>query len=365
MVQDDAKKTNVLSYSAVQTYMECGRKYKNRYVDKIRPEAQSSALFFGTAFDRAIESVLQNRDADEKAIFDTWWQKQVLNKQSIDLVDSFLVLYYASDFDSDLFTADDLAFIKAKASELFEDQEDWTTHYWSCAERRKDGSWTEEENKFFNICNWLSLRRKGHLMLEANRTQVLPKIKKVIATQEKIRLENVDTKDTLVGYPDLVAVWEDGSEIVADYKTASKPYKADAVKTSHQLTTYCVALDKTRGAYFVFLKKLLKEKIKTCKKCKHQLINRSYFTCPNEIEGKRCGGELEASLGKIEAQVDILIDDIPKGTEDVVLNTIEAANVGIKNEAFDMNREACYGPHGPCPYIGLCHKNSMKGLVKV
>jgi hypothetical protein len=360
-----ADKKNILSYSKVQRYSECGQKYKYYYIDRIRETTKTGALCFGVAFDKAIEAVLNNRSIDEKAIFDTWWTKQSLNSEVVDLCTSPLVVYSASDFDRDLLLDEDIVFIKAKAAELFPTEPaEWYQHFYACLERRRGRKWNEKENLFFNICTWLSLRRKGHLMLEANRKKVLPLIKRVISTQAKIELKN-DNGDTLGGYADLVAELHDGRIVVLDYKTSSIRYEQDAVITSPQLTIYCFALEIGKGGFLVFSKSVLKEKTKVCKTCGYDGAGGRHQTCPNLVNGVRCKGEWDIKVVSLDIDVQIMIEDIPDDFTNAVFESIEEANVGIKNQVFEKNYKACRGKYGPCPYLDLCHNNSAKGLVKL
>ncbi|MDZ4848406.1 MAG: PD-(D/E)XK nuclease family protein [Pirellulaceae bacterium] len=46
---------NVLTYSALNTFRNCPRKYKHRYVDNLRPREKADALSFGSVIHNAIE----------------------------------------------------------------------------------------------------------------------------------------------------------------------------------------------------------------------------------------------------------------------------------------------------------------------
>ncbi len=46
---------NVLTYSALNTFRNCPRKYKHRYVDNLRPRMKVESLSFGSVIHRAIE----------------------------------------------------------------------------------------------------------------------------------------------------------------------------------------------------------------------------------------------------------------------------------------------------------------------
>ena len=45
----------LLTYSALNTFRNCPRKYKHRYVDALRPREKSQALAFGSVIHDALE----------------------------------------------------------------------------------------------------------------------------------------------------------------------------------------------------------------------------------------------------------------------------------------------------------------------
>ena len=53
----------MLTYSALNTFRNCPRKYKHRYVDFLRPREKAEALSFGSVIHGAIE--LWYRSADD------------------------------------------------------------------------------------------------------------------------------------------------------------------------------------------------------------------------------------------------------------------------------------------------------------
>ncbi|WDI40488.1 RecB family exonuclease [Bremerella sp. P1] len=54
-VLDPASSKSVLTYSALNTFRNCPRKYKHRYVDHLRPRERPEALSFGSVIHGAIE----------------------------------------------------------------------------------------------------------------------------------------------------------------------------------------------------------------------------------------------------------------------------------------------------------------------
>lgn len=362
---------NVLSHSKIKLFNECGRKYDLHYNKKIRPTTRSSALCFGTAFDKAIEAVLNNSGLDEKNVFDTWWKYQKFNNEQVDLSDSILMVYYLSDFDIDLLNKDDVVFIESKAVELLNESyilydRDWVLTFNNCLKDKKNKTWTLQQNIFYNICVWLSMRRKGHIMLDAHRAKILPRIKRVLGTQKEITLNNGDEGDTLVGSADALIEWEDGRTVVIDYKTSSVKYEDDSVITSPQLIIYSHSLQTPDAGFFVFRKKIIKNIEILCTVCGYNASGTRYKKCPNEprqIDG-RCNGELKHTLIGFDCDVNVIIDTITDEYVDSILDGVATTNENIKKEEFEPNFKSCQTVYGPCVYFDLCHKNSMDGLKK-
>lgn len=347
----DGEKKNRLSYSKLSTYTACPKRYDFYYNQNLREVNKGSALFFGTAFDKAITFGLKNPEANEYEVFDDQFTYPEINKQKVYLPDYLNIKYSNTDFDSDILTESDINFIKAKKEEL------QVNSYEDVSLKKKDNTWSEIEHKYYNICNWISLRRKGHLFLEEHRKSILPQYIRVIDTQKLVELDN-GQGDTLVGYPDVIAVWEDNKEVILDYKTSSVPYTKDSVLNSSQLALYSFALDIPRGGYIVFNKHI--KKIKTCIKCGHNNES-THKTCNNIIEGIRCNNKWSDKLSfRVETQV--IIDDIINTEK--VLDSLETANIGIKKEEYYKNFESCYKPFR-CSYLLYCHKDDISDLEKV
>lgn len=355
---------NRLSYSQVRLYQECGKKYEYTYIQKYREKVKSGALFFGTSFDKAVEAVLEDPSIDETEVFDKWWTNQDLNGKMTYLPESIAVVYSATDFDADLLTEDDIKFLTAKCTEM-KLEGTVLEAYTACATAKKQKAFRhfkETENKFLNLCNWVSLRRKGHLMLVANRKVVMPKIKKLLGTQIKVELKN-DDGDTLLGYADMHCIWEDGREVVFDYKTSASDYPEDSVLTKPQLPIYCHAMDVAHGGYLVFKKQIRKNRIKVCESCGFNGSGGRHKTCSAEVEGKRCGGAWKETISP-EADVQILIDKIPERTEEIVLENIAEVNKAIKGGIFVRNFNSCEPGYGSCAFKNLCFKNDDSDLEK-
>lgn len=364
---------NKLSHSQVSKFQQCGKAYEYWYVKKIRPTKLKASLLFGTALDRAIGTLLDpEAKKTPEQIFDYFWSFQEVNGKQEYIPSILDVMYSKNDYDKDLVSKEDLQKFEIDLKDLE-----------IAIEKRDDvgiDRLDKSNRRIINVISWVSLKKKGHYMIEAFRSKVMPKLKKVHSTQEYIKLEN-DDGDSVIGYIDLVAD-VDGYDtpVVLDLKTSAMEYEEDAVLTSPQLSLYVHAVsDKysTRKAGFIVLNKhIIKNKTKTCKKCGHFSEGRAK-TCDREsieqVESKkglvdkavRCNGEWDEKINP-EVYVQFIVDEIPRQTEDLVLQNIDDINTSIKTGHFTRNLSICNNVYGgPCEYINLCYRGKMDGLVEV
>lgn len=361
---------NRLSHSAITKYQTCPTQYKYHYVDKLRSTTMSAALLFGTAIDKSVEVLVKTKSIETaKAIFNDLWTQQIINNKMSSLRNSSDIVYSNSDYDENLLN---------KQMEL--EHEDWYKELNQIVEEKKEKGWEKLSNLqkiSLNIANWEIAKVRGHLMLEAINKYFLPKIKKVISTQEQIDLNN-GNGDSVIGFVDMVAEYE-GYEtpIIFDFKTSTRPYERDSVKTSAQLALYMHALSekyKTRTAGYIVLSKIInKNKVKTCKVCGNVAEKGSrHKTCnflsksTSEIDNwkeTRCNGEFKEVLNP-SAFVDVIIDEIPLNRENIIIENSDTINNAIKTGIFPKNFNSCFAYNKPCEFYDKCFNNSDKGLVK-
>lgn len=351
--------SNKLSHSSVNRFSECPTSWKLHYVDRLRGTTQSAALLFGTAIDKAVELLVTSRDfkaALEK--FNKLWEKQEINGVLTELEKNPDIVYATNDLDTELL---DETFNKRDYKELLYD----------VTEKKKVSGFdnlSTEDKIIYNQANWFVAKKRGELMLESVRDEVLPKLKKVHSTQEAIDLTN-NEGDSVVGYIDMVAEFEGYDiPIVFDFKTSTKAYEEDSVKTSPQLALYVHAVSdkyKTRKAGFIVLsKQVQKNRKKICGICGNDGSGGRHKTCNADVDGQRCGGEWKETINP-KAKIDVIIDDVPERLEEIVLDNMDNTNKMIKHNIYTRNLNNCIKPYGPCVYYNLCHKKSMKGLIKV
>jgi len=317
-----------LSHSAIDKYKTCGRMFKLHYQDRIRETKNSSPLIFGSALDEALGiMLLQKKDdltEEEKEL--SKFTPLEMFEQMMNDCDWSNVHFFRSDFDDKLLTEEEL-----KLEE-------------------------HERGK-------LSLLKKGRMMLDAYEKEVMPKIFRVVSIQSEDELKN-ENGDILTSKTDFIAEWEtEGNVVLFDNKTSAKKYPKRSVIESQQLSIYSEAENIKQCGYIVCVKQINHVEHKTCKECNFYSVSR-HKSCFNTISGVRCSGEWLIEE-KPEVTIQVLIDDIPEETKELVFNEIQRYASYIKEEKFDMNHDSCFQYGRKCPYYDYCREGSMKGLIKL
>lgn len=357
------EKKNRLSNSSINRYTTCGESYRLHYIEKIRPTTKSSALVFGIAMDKAINALIE-KDPNYLQVFNQAWSFNKIEDDEESISDNINMRYSNSEFDKDLLYEEDVMLLNLKIKELeLPENIDIIT----VKKEKGYDNMSEAEIRLYNLMNWLCIRNKAPYMLEAYKTEVIPRIKKVHHIQKEIKLEN-DNGDIVTGFADLhIDYLHDDDkiyEVIADNKTSSIKYTPDSVATSQQLAIYCISEHIKHAVYFVIQKKL--KKTKRCIECGYNGIkaNRSLTTaksCDNVVLSRRCSGKWENTAP--EAKIDIIFDEIDDLNREKILNMVQEVNQDIKDQKFEKNPKSC-GNYGGCEYRNLCWQGSMKGLKK-
>jgi putative RecB family exonuclease len=218
-----------LSHTSANTYKECPLKYKYKYIDKIKPEEVSSALFFGKAIDKTLEAFINNEDYIK--VYTKHMTDVEINGVVCNMREQKNIKYSKVDKDVMHLTDDQL-------------------------EQYKD-----------NLA-WGALYEKGLLMVDCYIKNIHPLVKKVYSLQEEVNFIN-EQGDEIIGYCDMVAELEgyDGP-IVLDFKTSSVKYDLKSAQTSDQLAlyySYMCEKYKTDKIGFIVLYKKLKRKHRNTK----------------------------------------------------------------------------------------------------
>lgn len=359
-----------LSHSAAGTFQNCGKAYEFHYIKKIRPKVAKGALVFGSALDQALNAIL-TQDGDEFAIFDEHFTHAEVLGKKVYVPTYEEMVYAAADFDADILIESDIESIK----DYFTEESRPTTSdlldliSYLRSQKRKNGldSFTAEEKQIYNLAHWTSLRRKGHLMLKAYMKKVMPRIKWVHSVQENVSVEN-EVGDKVVGVVDLVAEVYGHGMVILDNKTSASNYEEDSVRTSAQLALYTSILKdkyntKNKAGFIVLNKNINKNKTKVCETCGHDGSGARHKTCANEIDGKRCGGIWKETVDP-DVFIQFIVDTVPENTQNLVLENMDAIAESVKTGNFTRNLNTCHNYWGgPCPYLGLCYKGDMHGLV--
>lgn len=360
---------NKLSHSSVRLFTECPRKFFYHYVQRLRGKNIHGALLYGSSIDLALNHLLETKDLNASIkIFDKSFNNQFINNVPTYLPLATNVVYSVKDFDADLLKEEDHDYYRKVQLELGYKGESQAEELKKLVELKKQvgfGKFTKEQKQIYNLINWLSLRRKGHVMLQSYAIKVLPRIKKVIAVQKKSELLN-DQGDSVVYIIDLIVEWEDGKIYLMDNKTSSIDYEDDSAMKSQQLVLYYHAEkeeNKLDGVGFIVLNKnILKNRVKICSKCGFDGSSTRHKTCNNEIEENRCGGEWKETISP-ECFIKVIINKVPPATEDLVLETFDGANTAIKTGNFPPNLNACGNSNFLCTYYRKCHYGDDEDLV--
>jgi hypothetical protein len=296
-----------LSHSSIQLYEMCPKAWDFKYNQGYRETILSSALFFGTAIgDTWGMMCLDKKDnltKDEKKIVGSDPYKFFLDKmtnvkhngEDIYIPTKKDVMYFKADLDLDLLSTDEI------------------------------------NNELSN--EWQSLVKKGYILIDAYRDEILPNIKKVHGLEIPISIKN-EVGDSIIGFIDLLCEYQtdDGIKtILFDHKTASKPYPKNSIQTSQQLSLYTYDKEIDLVGYIVAIKDVKKGKI-----------------------GARKGKFLQ-----------VMYESIPEAKQEEFILNADIILHHIKNNEFPKNTGKCTRWFGKtCPFYELCYNGDDSKLFK-
>lgn len=330
-----------LSNTAITLYQQCGMKYKYHYIDKYRTKLVDSPLFFGNAIDSSLNVLLLSKkknltpeekayaSQDYKVLFKDKLQNIEILDDKVDIRKSELARYFNSDLEVEIWTESDInEFCNHGIPELKQiNKSNYKAFIDECVETRKEKKLlATPEYRLFNFACWLSLHRKGLILLEAYKNTILTQILEVHDIQKEVHLPNAKG-DFITGYIDFIATFKDGVKRVMDNKTSSSAYTEQNILDSQQLVIYTENQQNYKCGFAVLEKKLRKKEPRT----------RSYL-----IFGEITDAQVEKAFSEIE----YVLED-------------------IKAEKFEKNDKACFAYGKPCPFYNLCHKGDAEGLIKL
>jgi len=342
-----------LSHSARGKHDHCPMMYKLHYQDKIRPLGSTSALLFGSAVDKACEDYMLNRNGlRAREIFKDEWKKiqEGFEEENgtISAVD-----YHSNDFDAELLVQSDNELILKG------------TVYKTVSDIVKAG----QEKERIVYCNWVSMYRKGTMLVNKFIEWVDHNVEEVLGAQVPIELEDEDGNQ-VTGFADFVIkIHGYDKPILVDLKTAGRYYERGSVKESEQLALYFLYLKSTkypdmeRAAFLVLNKMIKKNRTKTCKKCGTVTTGREK-TCAVGTGKSRCHGEFDEVIDP-EVNLQYIHDEIPQDFIDATIQKFNATLESIKTNEFPKNETGCDRYYGRgCPYKKYCESGCMTGLYK-
>ena len=360
--------SNRLSHSSASRFQTCPKSYEYHYLKNLRQVTMNSSLLFGSAIDVAIGNLLKTGDIQSAHnTFDKEWCEQEINGVSTGLRDCLSIVYANSDYDGDLIYDKylDLLFEITGIQHNVLDEVDRVYQ-----EKAQVGfaNLPDDRKLLLNQANWVCLKHKGHLMINAFQYNFMPNVKEVLGTQIECGLENHEG-DSIIGYVDFVCKYGDYEKpIIFDLKTSTRDYDPEATLTSPQLSLYMNAIgakyDTRYVGYVVLYKQIIKNKEKVCSKCGKDGTGQRHKTCDAVVNGERCNGEWTVKIKPV-ARFQTIISEVPVKTEEIVIENFDYINTSIKTGNFPRNFNSCIQPWGKCSFYELCYKGSMDGLCEV
>ena len=334
-------------------------------------------MYFGTAIDQAVTDMLMNQPDWLQKFYDRW-EFQMSNGKPVKILDNDEITYSHKDFDGDILEPKDFILLEGWARQLnllpaamtAPTDRDLINLYVTCSKAKKNPyiKITDEQFKYFNKASWLSLKRKGKILLNAFHTQFYPNITKVLSTQKRSKIEDGVTGDSIVGYIDMVLEMKGYDKpIIFDLKTSSYPYDQQQIDLSQQLTIYSAMeggnFQTDLVGYVVLCKNIQKDVVGTCLSCGH-IRNSRHKTCDNTVNGNRCNGVWQEKIVP-KPQVQVMVEKkSPQQINDILLD-IGNILLAMKNRIVYKNTNKCSDWYGNvCTYYDACHKNDFTGLTK-
>ena len=365
------------SHSQNNTYLTCPKHWYLSYKEGYENPVQGASLFFGSAVDAAVTDMLEGKTDWENTFSDRWYRAFNFGKAT-QIFDNDEVVFGHKDFDKDVIESKDFIKMETWAKELnliamshVPSHSELLDLYKNCADTKKNPYKTvsKEQLKYFNRCSWLSLKRKGKILLKAFNTQFYPKITRVIATQQRADIKDPNTGDTITGFIDMVLEIKGYDKpIIFDLKTAALPYSQDDIDLTQQLTLYAAMKGKDYNTdlvgYVVLCKNIPKEVVGTCTICAQKRTGRHKTCDAVDSNGNRCNGAwLETN--KPAPIVQVLIEKKTQAQVDDLLIDIGNIMLAMDNQIVYKNVSKCNDWYGSrCPFFNLCHKGDATGLIK-
>jgi hypothetical protein len=202
-----------ISNSKLDTYQQCPRKYKFKYLERVQADITRSPLLFGSAMDSALNFILECiRDEVPYSI-----------EQACNIFDHEMRKWKGQNT---------LDYFKNELPELPD----------------RDGMSVEEVEEAV----WQEMCRRGINAIFVYEKEILPHIAKVLEVQTKGELQN-EEGDTFEFVVDAVVQLTDGRVVLLDNKTSSSKYPKNKVIKSQQLSLYLESYPNIKYAGYAVL----------------------------------------------------------------------------------------------------------------
>ncbi len=303
-----------LSFSQVNTYLTCPKKWHIEKVERISPIQRGSPLSIGSAIDGAAEYYLlhlKDEDAKSKSLEEF---EKLMRAEHIE----HDIKYSVADVQLELFDA--AGFLTDAGFDT--DPKEFMTY----CKQNKSGL-DDAEIAALKVLQIEGVVAKGLLMLPEFFKWADENVKEVHSCQRKIEIQN-DLGDSFIGYLDFEVTLNDGERYIFDLKTSGNPGKYfpdDAASESDQLTIYSEVTGESNVGFIVLDKVIRKRNPRVRSK---------------EVRGI-----------------------ITEEQKDLVFEKIEEVRKDIVAKKFDKNYDGCY-KWGKCSFFDYCKHGSLKGLKK-
>lgn len=362
------------SYSQNSTYTQCSKHWHLLYKEGWEGTNEGASTYFGSAIDAGVSAMLDGNQDWLQVFYDRWNKSWNFGK-SVVIFDNPDIIYSYKDFDADILEDKDIQTLDTWSQQLKlgskSSKAECVALYKHIASKKKNPYKTpsKDELLFFNRASWLSMKRKGKLLLNAFHEQFFPKIKKVLATQQRAQIQDPNTGDTITGFIDMVLEIEGYDKpIIFDLKTAALPYSQQDIDLTQQLTLYSAMKSQEYKTdlvgYVVLCKNIPKDTVSTCKTCGN-IKNSQHKTCNALIaNGKRCNGDWDEKIVP-RPEVQVLVEKKDSAQINDLLLDYGNIILAMKQEIVFKNTNKCtnwYG--GICSFYDACHKGDYSKLVK-
>lgn len=335
----------------MDTFKECPQKYWNQRTHKMRSD--SSAFGFGAAFESGVEALLNGEPIDTAIdIFEEQWHTRPANRWEGEkqIYDSEDVFYYQSDFDKHLIDDEDRKTVDEWYQEIYKKTPavDTVEHVEALLEAIGDKQTiTKQDTKFMHRVQWLCCLKRGPLMIEAFKREILPNIEEIVGSQVPIDITN-DDEDQVTGYIDFIArIKGIKGEIIMDLKSAGKLYEDHDLDTSDQLGIYALAKGIKNIGYWVVLKKISYNV--SCGTCGHNRENSRLKNCEKCPKGKY-------TVRKPYTGTQVLVKEISDAFLENIQRDYSEVLMAIKNKLAWKNKKSCFNYGTRCEFYDHCWK---------